>query len=88
MKQAPFLRSHNIHLALLGKVCGDCPLLAGAAKEGKNIAMGSREGGTGSSGGREGLGFGAGKSFLTAKRVRMRKSLPGGDANPHHLHLR
>lgn len=88
MKQSPFLRSRNIHLALLGKVCGGCPLLAGAAKEGRNIAMGSREGGTGSSGSWEGLGFGAGKSFLMAKRVKMRKSLPGGDAKPHHLHLR
>lgn len=82
MKQTPFLRSHNIHLALLGKVCGGCLLLAGAAKEGRNIAMGSKEGGTGSSGSWEGLGFGAGKSFPTAKRVKMRKSLPGGMQNP------
>lgn len=72
MKQTPSLWSHNIHLALPGKGCGGSPLSAGAAKEGRNVTTGSREG----------LGFDSGTSFLTAKRVEMGKGLPGGMQNP------
>lgn len=74
----PYPRSQKIHPALPGKGCGGCPLLVGAAKEGRNIATGSRERGPGAASSREGLGFDGGKRFLMAKRVKMGKGLPGG----------